>query len=107
MIQPHVPDASAKDGRPAFLIETILRIHFLQQWFDLSDPAMEKTLHDITMYCQFAQLDPGATMLHDVSTILRFRHNLDANNLSLQLMATINATVAAKALRHKSCTVSM
>ena len=70
LIQPFAPDVSVKGGRPAFRIETMLRIHFLQQWFGLSDPAMEEALHDITMYCQFAQLDPGATRLPDETTIL-------------------------------------
>jgi transposase, IS5 family len=105
LIQPHVPDASAKGGRPAFRIETMLRIHFLQQWFGLSDPAMEEALHDIVLYCQFAQLDPGATRLPDETTILRFRHLLEAKHLSLQIMATINATLAAKGLSLKSGTV--
>jgi transposase, IS5 family len=106
LIQPHAsPEPTAKGGRPAFRIETMLRIHFLQQWFGLSDPAMEEALHDIVLYCQFAQLDPGATRLPDETTILRFRHLLEANNLGLQIMATINATLAAKGLTLKSGTV--
>jgi len=42
-------------------VETILRIHFVQQWFGLSDPAMEEALHDTSLYCEFARLDPGAS----------------------------------------------
>ena len=42
--------AKAKTGRPAFAIETMLRIHYLQQWFGLSDPAMEEALHDVPLY---------------------------------------------------------
>ena len=93
LIQPVAPSAvGAKCRRPAFALETMLRIHFLQQWFGLSDPAMEESLHDTPLYCEFARLDPGATRLPDESTILRFRHLLEANNLSLQIMAAINAT---------------
>jgi IS5 family transposase len=83
----------------------MLRIHFLQQWFGLSDPAMEEALHDVSVYCDFAHLDPGATRLPDETTILRFRHLLEENNLSRQLLATINATLAKKGLLLKTGTV--
>ena len=96
---------TAKGGRPAFAVETMLRIHFLQQWFGLSDPAMEKALHDVSLYCEFARLDPGAMRLPDETTILRFRHLLEANNLSIELLTTINATLAAKGLMLKTGTV--
>ena len=106
LIQPHSsPEPTSKGGRPAFRIETMLRIHFLQQWFGLSDPAMEEALQDIPMYWQFAQLDPGMTRLPDETTILRFRHLLEANNLSLQIMATINALLTQRGLLLKTGTV--
>jgi len=78
---------------------------FLQQWFGLSDPAMEEALHDISLYCEFARLDPGAMRLPDETTILRFRHLLEKHNLSIQLLATINATLATKGLMLKTGTV--
>ncbi|MFZ9440852.1 MAG: IS5 family transposase [Hylemonella sp.] len=105
LIQPFAPVAGSQGGRPAFAVETMLRIHFLQQWFGLSDPAMEEALHDISLYCEFAKLDPGAMRLPDESTILRFRHLLEENNLSVQLLATINATLATKGLMLKTGTV--
>lgn len=105
LIQPFVPAAGAKGGRPPFAVETMLRIHFLQQWFGLSDPAMEEALHDVSLYCEFARLDPGAMRLPDETTILRFRHLLEENNLSIQLLATINATLATKGLMLKTGTV--
>jgi transposase, IS5 family len=106
LIQPHAsPEPTSKGGRPAFRVETMLRIHFLQQWFGLSDPAMEEALEDIPMYWQFAQLDPGITRLPDETTILRFRHLLEANNLSLQIMATINALLTQRGLLLKTGTV--
>ena len=106
LIQPHAsPQPTSKGGRPAFRVETMLRIHFLQQWFGLSDPAMEEALEDIPMYWQFAQLDPGLTRLPDETTILRFRHLLEANNLSLQIMATINALLTQRGLLLKTGTV--
>ena len=105
LIQPFAPSAGSKGGRPPFAIETMLRIHFLQQWFGLSDPAIEEALHDTSLYCEFARLDPGAMRLPDESTILRFRHLLEENNLSIQLLATINATLATKGLMLKTGTV--
>ena len=106
LIEQFAPSGTGnKGGRPSFAVETMLRIHFLQQWFGLSDPAMEEALHDVSLYCEFARLDPGAMRLPDETTILRFRHLLEENNLSLQLLATINATLAAKGLMLKTGTV--
>ena len=65
LISPHAPVVGPKGGRPPFGVETLLRIHFMQQWFTLSDPAMEEALHDVAIYCEFAQLDPGASRLPD------------------------------------------
>ena len=73
LIAPHSPTRSAKGGRPPFAVETMLRIHFLQQWFNLSDPAMEEALYDTPMFREFAGLDMGEDRLPDESTILRFR----------------------------------
>ena len=106
LIEPFASKATtAKGGRPSFPVETMLRIHFLQQWFGLSDPAMEEALHDVSLYCEFARLDPGAMRLPDETTILRFRHLLEDNSLSIPLLATINATLAARGLMLKTGTV--
>ncbi len=103
LIEPHAP--AGKTGRPPFAASTMLRIHFMQQWFGLSDPAMEEALHDVPLYREFAELDAGATRMPDESTILRFRHLLEANGLSIQLMAAINTILATKGLLLKSGTV--
>jgi len=103
LIEPHAP--AGKTGRPPFAVATMLRIHFMQQWFGLSDPAMEEALHDVPLYREFAGLDAGVTRMPDESTILRFRHLLEANDLSIQLLAAINATLATKGLLLKSGTV--
>ena len=105
LIAPHSPTRSAKGGRPPFAVETMLRIHFLQQWFNLSDPAMEEALYDTPMFREFAGLDMGEDRLPDESTILRFRHLLEAHNLSLQIQDTVNATLMAKGLLLKQGTV--
>ena len=105
LITAHAPAPGAKGGRPPFAVETMLRIHFIQQWFNLSDPAMEEALYDTPMFREFVGLDAGEDNLPDESTILRFRHLLEAHNLSLQILATVNATLAAKGLLLKSGTV--
>ena len=103
LVGQHVP--RSKTGRPPFATETMLRIHFLQQWFSLSDPAMEEALHDVPLYRQFAQLDAGMTRLPDETTILRFRHLLEQHRLADQFLATINATLAQAGLMVRSGTM--
>ena len=66
---------------------------------------MEEALHDTPLFWQFAGLDAGITRLPDESTILRSRHLLEEHNLSIQLMAAINATLATKGLMLKTGTV--
>ncbi len=100
LIAPHAPTPGAKGGRPRFAIETMLRIHFLQQWFNLSDPAMEEALYDMPLFQQFV----GTNRLPDESTILRFRHLLEANELRIRILA-VNSTLAAKSLMLKQGTV--
>ena len=105
LIAQHAPRPGAKGGSPPFAVRTMLRIHFLQQWFNLSDPAMEGALYDTSLFREFAGLDVGEDKLPDENTILRFRHLLEAQDLSLQILATVNATLAAKGLLLKRDTV--
>src|ERR1700712_5833601 len=63
IVAPHCP--KSKTGRPPFPIETMLRVHYLQQWFGLSDPAMEESLHDVPLYREFAGLGDGVSRLPD------------------------------------------
>ena len=66
---------------------------------------MEEALHDTPLYNEFARLDAGITRLPDESTILRFRQLLEEHNLSVQLLAAINATLSAKGLMLKVATL--
>ena len=103
LIVPHMPPG--KTGRPPYPAELLLRIHFLQQWFGLSDPAMEEALYDIPLYRQFARLDLGNSRLPDESTLLRFRHLLEAHNLAAKMLLVINTTLAAQGLMLKTGSV--
>ena len=96
---------TAQGHMRAIMVVGLLCIHFMQQWFGLSDPAMEEAPHDVPLYCEFARLDTGITRLPDESTILRFRHLLEEHQLSLQLLASINATLASRCLMLKAGTV--
>lgn len=101
LIAPHAP---RKDkGRPPFGIEVMLRIHFLQQWFGLSDMAMEEALFDVPLYRQFAGLG-GMNRLPDRVSILRFRHLLERHDLAPQMLQAVNATLAAQGLLLKEGT---
>ena len=103
LIAPHAP--AGKTGRPPFAAEVMLRIHLLQQFFGHSDPAMEEALHDIPLYREFAQLDVGTTRLPDESTILRFRHLLEAHDLGAQILEAVNAQLQRQGLLLKTGTV--
>ena len=102
LVAPHAPEG--KKGRPPFAVETMLRIHFMQQWFTLSDPAMEEALHDVPMFREFAGLG-WDSRLPDESTILRFRHLLQRHKLAEQMLSTVNALLIAKGLLLKAGTV--
>ena len=105
LIQPHARGAhQALGGRPPFAIETMLRIHCLQLWWNLSDPAMEEELHERPLYRRFAGLQ-GAARMPDESTILRFRHLLEKHELAPKIMAVINAGLARQGLMLKTGTV--
>jgi IS5 family transposase len=103
LVSPYLPEG--KRGRPPFAPEAMLRIHFMQQWFNLSDPAMEEALHDVPLFREFAGLEGWAERLPDESTILRFRHVLEQHKLAPQILQTVNALLQAKGLQLKSGTV--
>ena len=102
-IAPFMPEG--KRGRPPFPVESLLRIHFMQQWFTLSDPAMEEALHDMPLFRDFAGLGGWDDRLPDESTILRFRHVLEKHKLAERILATVNLLLGSKGLMLRSGTV--
>ena len=102
LIAPHAPRATT--GRPPFELETMLRIHFVQQWFGLSDLAMEEALFETALYREFVGLS-SVQRIPDRVSILRFRHLLEAHQLAQQILATVNATLADKGLMLREGTV--
>ena len=80
LIEPHYPKAGR--GRHPHDLERMLRIYFLQQWFDLSDPAAEDAIYDSESMRRFAGVELGEDRVPDESTILRFRHLLERQALT-------------------------
>lgn len=81
-----------------------MRINFLQQWFNLSDLAMEEALFETALYREFVGLS-SVERIPDRVSILRFRHLLEEHQLAEQILATVNATLSAKGLLLKQGTV--
>jgi transposase, IS5 family len=103
LLTPYMPEG--RRGRPPFAVEVMLRIHFMQQWFNLSDPAMEEALHDTPVFRQFAGLAGWSDRLPDETTILRFRRVLEKHRLAPQILATVNELLQAKGLLLRAGTV--
>ncbi|MBS0483490.1 MAG: IS5 family transposase [Proteobacteria bacterium] len=101
LIAPYYPQG--RTGRPPFALETMLRIHCMQQWFSLGDLAMQEAFFDTPVYLHFAGLDPHGR-LPDESTILRFgktpspRHRLEKHKLAEQILQTVNALLEQRGL---------
>ena len=83
----------------------MLRIYFMQQWFNLSDPAMEDALYDSESMRRFAGIDLADDLVPDETTILRFRHLLEKHRLTEQLFAEVRALLEEKKLLLKSGTI--
>ncbi|WP_369333391.1 transposase, partial [Xanthomonas vasicola] len=83
---------------------TMLRIHLLQQWYALSDPAMEEALHEIPTLRRFAQLG-GLDDIPDATTILNFRRLLETHGLAARMLEAVNAHLARTGQSLRSGTI--
>ncbi len=68
LIEPHDPRTSKKGGRPPYPLATMLRTHPLQQWYSLSDPAMEEVLMEVPTMSRFARIDLITDRIPDETT---------------------------------------
>jgi IS5 family transposase len=103
LVRPHY--AVAGNGRRPLPLATMLRIYFLQQWFDLSDPAAEDMLYDSESMRRFARIELGEDRVPDETTILKFRHLLERHQLTAQMFATVNALLSERRLLLKAGTI--
>lgn len=83
----------------------MLRIHFRQQWFNLSDPAIEEALHDVLLFRAFAGLSSWDDAVPSETSVLHFRHRLEKNKLAGEILAVVNDLLSAKGLQLKAGTV--
>ena len=97
LIEPFYPKNDGA-GRPTVGLERMLRVYFLQQWFNLSDPSVEEALYDSRAMRAFVGIDLGREGAPDETTVCKFRHRLEAHALGEQLFALVNAHLAASGL---------
>lgn len=94
LIAPHYPTLGQR-GRQPYALATMLRIHFLQQWYALSDPGMEEALYEMPVMRRFAGLG-GLDNIPDETTILNFRRLLETHGLAAELFEQVNRHLAHK-----------
>ncbi len=88
-IKPYYPKPKGAGRRPVG-IERMLRIHFLQHWFELSDPGAEEALYDSRAMRRFVGIDLGREPVPDETTICKFRHLMEKYNLGDELFRIVN-----------------
>ena len=103
LIEPHYPKPGI--GRPPVGVERMLRIYFLQQWFNLSDPAVEEALYDSPVMRQFVGIDLGQEPAPDETTVCKFRHLLEEHRLGEKILGTVNLHLQARGVRITTGTI--
>ncbi len=103
LIEPYYPKPG--NGRPPVGLERMLRIYFLQQWFNLSDPAVEEALYDSAVMRGFAGIDLGREPAPDETTVCRFRHLLEAHDLGSRLFEEVHHHLEAKGIKVTTGTI--
>jgi len=105
LIEPCYPKATNAGGRPPVGAERMLRIHCLQLWFDLSDPAVEEALYDSLAMRSFVGIDLGREPVPDETTVMRFRHLLEAHELGAKIFEEVGRVLQALGLRLSKGTI--
>src|SRR6266853_16829 len=103
LIEPHYPKAGR--GRQPLGLEKMLRIYFLQQWFNLSDPQAEDAIYDSEAMRRFARVELGDEVVPDESTILRFRHLLEQHERTQAIFAAVAGLLEERRLLLRSGTI--
>ncbi len=97
LIEPYYPKSG--NGRPPVGVERMLRIYFLQQWFNLSDPAVEEALYDSAVMRCFVGIDLGNEPVPDETTVCKFRHLLEEHRLGGQMLEAVNLHLQSRGVR--------
>jgi len=97
VIEPHYPKAG--NGRPPVGLERMLRMYFVQHWFNLADAACEDALLDSTALRRFVGIDLGRERVPDATTLLKFRRLLEKHKLGEALFAKVGEVLQASGLK--------
>jgi IS5 family transposase len=103
VIEPHYPKGIG--GRPPIGLERMLRIHFIQHWFNLADVACEEALYDSASLRRFVGIDLGHEPVPDATTMLKFRRLLNDHKLGEQLFAKVGEVLQASGFKLKTGTI--
>jgi len=103
LIEPHYPKAGR--GRQPVGLERMLRIHFLQHWFNLSDPAVEEALYESNSMREFVGIDLGQERVPDETTVLKFRHLLERHELGRQIFEEVGRHLQAQGFKLSTGTI--
>lgn len=103
LVEPHYPKPGR--GRSPVGLERMLRIHFLQHWFNLSDPAVEEALYESVSMREFAGIDLGQERAPDETTICKFRHLLERHDLGRRIFEAVGAHLQSKGFRLSTGTI--
>ena len=103
LIEPVYPKAG--DGRPPIGLERMLRIYFLQQWFNLSDPAVEEALYDSLAMRGFVGIDLGREPVPDETTVCKFRHLLEAHDMGRKLFEQVHVHLEKQGIKVSKGTI--
>jgi IS5 family transposase len=103
LIEEHYPKAG--NGRPPVGVERMLRIYFLQQWFNLSDPAVEEALYDSAGMRNFVGIDLGREPVPDETTVCKFRHLLEEHQLGGEMLEAVNLHLQSQGVRITTGTI--
>jgi len=103
LIEPHYPKTGS--GRPPIGVERMLRIYFLQPWFNLSDPGVEEALYDSVGLRQFVGIDLGREPAPDETTVCKFRHRLEEHHLGGKRLEAVNLHLEEQGVRITSGTI--
>ena len=99
------PKGSEAGGRPPIPLERMLRVYFLQLWFNLSDPAVEEALYDSAAMRSFAGIDLGVEGAPDETTVCKFRHLLERNKLGKTLLKAVNEYLRTNGIKIANGTI--
>ena len=105
LIEPVYPKTGPKGGRPVMPLAPMLRIYFMQQWFALSDPAMEDALYDSESMRRFAGLELNEDAQPSDTALLRFRHLLERHGLNEAMLAEVNALLSERGMLLREGTI--